>query len=272
MQKEILIPAILEAVRKAGNLFLQDYKSNNIPVDKADLLRQLKSIDERCLNVLEEELKPLHPEIPFLGEEFDFEGQKNAIQTEDYWFCDFMDGAIQYLQHIAGWTINLVLIRNGQPYFSAIFDPMANEMFWAMSGKGAFMNDKRIYPSNKKDNSIMVVVFEYGHQEKGMAELNQKTAKAVSRLLDNFGVVRNYGPHGLQLAYVGAGRIDLFYQEGQDAYNWLAGVMIAKEAGANVLTTDGKQWKWGDASLLVTSPGAANILLDLNNDQQKKLS
>src|ERR1700748_50452 len=160
MQKEISVPAILEAVRKAGNLFLQDYKNNTIPVDKADLLRQLEGIDDRCLNILEGELKTLYPEIPFLGEEFDFDGQGKAIQTEDYWLCDFMDGAIQYLQHIAGWTINLVLIHNGQPYFSVIFDPMANEMFWATTGKGAFMNDKRIYPSTKKDNSVMVAVFE----------------------------------------------------------------------------------------------------------------
>ena len=49
MQKEISVPVTIEAVRKAGNLFLQDYKSNNIPVDKADLLRQLEGIDDRCL-------------------------------------------------------------------------------------------------------------------------------------------------------------------------------------------------------------------------------
>ncbi|WP_025141928.1 inositol monophosphatase family protein [Pedobacter jeongneungensis] len=268
MQKEIAVPVIIEAVRKAGNLFLQDYKNNTIPTDKTDLLRQLETIDERCLKLLEDEINPYYPEIPFLGEEFDFEGQASAINTDDYWLCDFMDGAIQYLQHINGWTINLVLIRNGQPYFSVIFDPIAKEMFWAMLGNGAFMNGKSIKPSIKKDSSIMVAVFEYGHQENGIKALHLKTGAAVTRLLDHFGVVRNYGPHGLQLAYVGAGRIDVFYQEGQDAYNWLAGMLIAKEAGADVLTTDGKQWTWGDDSLLVTSPGTANLLFETIADQQ----
>lgn len=260
MQNEIAVPVVIAAVKKAGNLFLKDYKTNTIPTDKAELLKQLEGIDERCLKILKDELNPHHPEIPFLGNEFDFQGQAKAVNKEDYWLCDFMDGAIQYLQHIAGWTINLVLIRNGQPYFSVIFDPVANEIFWAMSGKGAFMNDQRIKPSTKKDKSIMVAVFEYGHQENGLEELHQKTGAAVTLLLQHFGVVRNYGPHGLQLAYVGAGRIDVFYQQGQDAYNWLAGMLIAKEAGADVLTTSGKEWVWGDDSLLVTSPGTANFL------------
>ncbi|PIG97520.1 hypothetical protein CS542_07055 [Pedobacter sp. IW39] len=52
---------------------------------------------------------------------------------------DAMDGTIQYLQHIPGWTINLVLIRNGNCIFGDLRDPLSNEMFWAQQGH-AFMN------------------------------------------------------------------------------------------------------------------------------------
>ncbi|MFY0256003.1 inositol monophosphatase family protein [Chitinophaga sp. 30R24] len=266
MQKEIDIPVILDAVKKVGDLFLHNYKTNNIPQTKSELLQQLDNIDERCLESLKSDLDVHYPEIPFRGNEFDYEEQSKAIDITEYWLCDFMDGAIQYLQHIAGWTINLVLVRNGQPYFSVIYDPMANEMFWALAGNGAFMNGHKIKPSPKKDNSVMIAVFEYGHQESGLEELYQKTGAAVTNLLRNFGVVRNYGPHGLQLAYVGAGRIDVFYQEGQDAYNWLAGILIAKEAGADVTTTNGKPWTWGDDSLMVTSPGTGKSFIQAKSN------
>ncbi|WP_246455296.1 inositol monophosphatase family protein [Hymenobacter citatus] len=74
-------------------------------------------------------------------------------------------------------------------------------------------------------------------------------------MLGRYGVVRNYGPHGLQLAYVGAGRLDVFLQAGRDLENWLPGLLIAREAGAEVLTATGQPWHWFADSLLVAAPG-----------------
>jgi len=261
VQNEINVPQILNAVRKAGDLFLADYKTNTIPTDQTELLRQLSGIDERCLACLKAELTPYYPEIPFMGDEFGYEEQRGPLDLPQYWLCDSMDGAIQYMHHLSGWTINLVLIVQGQPLFAVIYDPLANELFWAQAGQGAFMNGAPIKPSGKTDPKAMIAVFDYGHQEAPVQELYQQIGSAVTHLLNHFGVVRNYGPHGLQLAYVGAGRIDAFYQQGQDAYNWLAGVLIAREAGAEILTTDGRPWHWGHDSLLVATPGAGETFV-----------
>ncbi|WP_456311675.1 inositol monophosphatase family protein [Pseudomonas shirazensis] len=251
MQNEINIPIILDAVRKVGNVFLKDYKQNIIPQNMDVLLKQLEDIDTLCLASLKNDLSLEFANIPWhIGDEFDSDSQRNPQPEEQYWLCDAMDGAIQYLQHIAGWTINLALIRDGKPFFSVIFDPLANEMFWAKDGEGAFMNGKLLQISGKTDLAVMLAVFEYGHQDKSNNDLNKKIGSTVTKLLQNFGIVRNYGPHGLQLAYVGAGRIDLFIQEDLDTYNWIAGLLIAKEAGAEILTKDGNSWKWGSESLL----------------------
>jgi myo-inositol-1(or 4)-monophosphatase len=259
MNKEIDIPLILNAVKRAGDLFLKDYKKNAIARDKQELFKQLDEIDERCLNVLKADLAADFPDTPWnIGDEFDSDGQKQPLNAPEYWLCDAMDGAIQYLQHIPGWTINLVLIRQGKPYFSVIYDPLAQELFWAQDGTGAFMNGEPLKPSAKTDKDVMLAIFEYGHQEPAIPGFNHKHGAAVADLLNQFGVVRNYGPHGLQLSYVGAGRIDLFHQLGLDTYNWLAGILIAKEAGADILNAKGEPWTWGDDSLLVSAPGLAN--------------
>ncbi|WKL49669.1 inositol monophosphatase family protein [Flavobacterium pectinovorum] len=251
MQNEITIPIILDAVKKVGDVFLKDYKQNAIPQTMEELLKQLEGIDALCLTALKKDLSLNFPNILWhIGDEFDTNSQKNPSEQEEYWLCDAMDGAIQYLQHIAGWTINLALVRHGNPFFSVIYDPLANEMFWAKEGEGAFMNGKSLQISNKTDLAVMLAVFEYGHQDKSGNNLNEKIGSTVTKLLNNFGIVRNYGPHGLQLAYVGAGRIDLFVQEDLDTYNWIAGLLIAKEAGAEILTATGTAWKWGSESLL----------------------
>ncbi len=38
-----------------------------------------------------------------------------------------------------------------------------------------------------------------------------------------------------------------------DTYNWLKGILIAKEASALILTADGSEWIWGAEILLVTA-------------------
>lgn len=266
MQNEINIPIILDAVRKVGDVFLKDYKQNEIPQSMEELLRQLKDIDILCLTSLKEDLSVEFPNIPWhIGDEFDTHSQRNPAEQQEYWLCDAMDGAIQYLQHIAGWTINIALIRDGKPFFSVIYDPLANEMFWARDGEGAFMNEKLLQISRKTDLAVMLAVFEYGHQDKSNNNLNEEIGSTVTKLLQNFGIVRNYGPHGLQLAYVGAGRIDLFVQEDLDTYNWIAGLLIAKEAGAEILTTTGTPWKWGSVSLLVAPKSIAEKYLQIKS-------
>jgi myo-inositol-1(or 4)-monophosphatase len=266
MQNEINIPIILDAVRKVGDLFLKEYKQNTIPQSMDELLAQLEEIDTLCMTSLKEDLSLQFPDIPWhIGNEFDTDSQRNPAQQKEFWLCDAMDGAIQYLQHIAGWTINLALVRDGKPFFSVIYDPLANEIFWAKDGEGAFMNGKSLKTSRKTDLAVMLAVFEYGHQDKSDNNLNEKIGDTVTKLLNNFGIIRNYGPHGLQLAYVGAGRIDLFVQEDLDTYNWIAGLLIAKEAGAEILTTAGTPWQWGSESLLVAQKSITEKYLQIKS-------
>ncbi len=262
MELNSSILVVLEAVRKVGNDFLKDYKQKAIPQNMEELMAALDNIDTICLSSLKADLAGDFPDTPWhIGDEFDTESQRSPAEGNEYWLCDAMDGAIQYLQHIAGWTINLVLVRQGQPYLSIIFDPLANEMFWAKAGAGAFMNHEPLTPSTKTDPAVMLAVFNYGHQDKSTNNLNEIIGESVTELIKTFGIVRNYGPHGLQLAYVGAGRIDLFIQHDLDTYNWIAGILIAREAGAEILTTAGSPWQWGSESLLVTTKLSAHKFL-----------
>lgn len=248
MQLEPTTQLVLDAVRQIGDTFLKEYRQTPVPQDMATLQQQLTRIDEQCLPALKEAIAPAFPNTPWLiGDEFDSTGQRQPLDLPEYWLCDAMDGAIQYLQHVPGWTINIVLIRAGKPYLSVVYSPLDDELFWAQAGKGAFLNGKAIHPSTKTDTSVMLAVVEYGHQDQANPTpyLHEQVGKAVTQLLDHVGIVRNYGPHGLQLASVGAGRIDLFYQPGLDTFNWLAGLLIAQEAGATILTINGQPWQWG---------------------------
>ena len=271
MQQEIDVPLVLDAVKQIGNHFLKDFKRSPIPQNRESFLEKLSEIDAHCLSFLKNQLNTEFPDTPWAGDEFDYEQQKQPLPLPQYWYCDSMDGAIQYLQHLPGWTINLTLIREGRTHLAAIYDPLAQEMFWAKEGSGAFLNGEPIQPSTKNHLTDMLAVFEYRHHDSDESEIYQQMGKSVGHLLDHLGIVRNYGPHGLQLAYVGAGRIDLFHQQDLDTYNWLAGILIAKEAGAEILTTDGRPWSWGEKSLMVAPKGVGRLFLEATTQQSGKL-
>ncbi|UOG73448.1 inositol monophosphatase family protein [Hymenobacter tibetensis] len=243
------------AVRAAGDQFLPDFRRLPVPQTRAELQARLADIEARCMAALQAPLAAAFPTTPWLAAD-DF-GLSTAATTlpAEYWLCDAMDGAIQYVQQLPGWTINLVLMRQHEPVFAAIYDPLAQELFWAQAGAGAFVNETPLRPSTKREPDVMVAVFEHTHGLDEDAALRRRVSQGVEQLLATYGVVRNYGPHGLQLAYVGAGRLDVFLQVGRDLENWLPGLLIAREAGAEVLTAAGQPWHWAADSLLVTVPG-----------------
>ncbi len=249
------IAAIHAAVRAAGDQFLPDFRRQPVPQTMPELQARLTDIEARCMAALQGTLAAAFPATPWLAaDEFGLSAEATDLPAE-YWLCDAMDGAIQYVQQLPGWTINLVLMHQGAPVFATIYDPLAQELFWAQAGAGAFVNETPLHPSTKREPSVMVAVFEHTHGLDEDVALRQRVSAGLATLLATYGVVRNYGPHGLQLAYLGAGRLDVFLQVGRDLENWLPGLLIAREAGAEVLTATGQPWHWAADSLLVTAPG-----------------
>jgi myo-inositol-1(or 4)-monophosphatase len=243
------------AVRAAGDQFLPDFRRLPVPQTMTELQAQFTDIEVRCMAALQGPLAAAFPDTPWLAADAFGLSAEAADLPADYWLCDAMDGAIQYVQQLPGWTINLVLMRQRAPVFAAIYDPLAQELFWAQAGAGAFVNETPLRPSTKREPGVIVAVFEHTHGLDEDVALRQRVSEALATLLGTYGVVRNYGPHGLQLAYIGAGRLDVFLQVGRDLENWLPGLLIAREAGADVLTATGQPWDWAANSLLVTAPG-----------------
>jgi myo-inositol-1(or 4)-monophosphatase len=246
------IPFVLDVLRKIGDEFLKDFKKVPVPNDGPGFFSLFNENEERCLSFIKEQLTAAYPDIPFSDGEFNFNEQEKPLPLPEYWICDAMDGAVQYLQHLPGWTINLVLVRAGAPYFAAIYDPLMGEMYWAKKGVGAYLNDIPMKVNIKPESRLMMAVFDH---PTGAEKISGRISDSIKGLLDQFAVVRNFGPHGLQLASVGCGRIDVFCQEGLDTYNWLPGILIASEAGAVISATDGREWHWGESSLFVAAPG-----------------
>jgi myo-inositol-1(or 4)-monophosphatase len=188
-------------------------------------------------------LASLYPSIGWTNEE----GRPAA---EDYWLYDPIDGAYHWLQGLPLSASSLVLVRSGKPVLSIVYDPSMGEVFVARIGEGATCNSQPIKASPKSNLSAAVVgtavppLGQVGESEQDDAlNLIRTVARTVF-------VVRPMAAASLQLAYVAAGRLDAYFENGRDAADWLAGALLIQEAGGVVTDLAGNEFGWSGDGIL----------------------
>ena len=118
-----------------------------------------------------------------------------------------------------------------------VYDPVKDEIFVAEKGAGAWMNDRRLRVSGRRD--LLEMIFATGIPFGGRQEL-PRTLRELAALMPRTAGVRRWGSASLDLAYVAAGRFDGFWERGLHAWDVAAGSLLVREAGGFVGTIEGE--------------------------------
>ena len=108
-----------------------------------------------------------------------------------------------------------------------IYDPYKNEMFYAEKGKGAFLNGKSISVS-RRDFRHSIICTAASQYDKQLAQPCFNILQKVYHQVDDF---RRFGAAAIEMAYLAAGRIELFFEIRLFPWNMAAGEIIVEEAG-----------------------------------------
>jgi len=179
------------------------------------------------------------------------------------WVVDAIDGAVQYLQGLPHWCVNIALVREGVPVIAVLHSTVQSETYTAVAGGGAARNGLAVRPSQKTELPVALIATSqppFVAKDPGDVE---RAGRSLSAVLATAGAVRNFGPTSWQVAEVASGRIDAFWQYGLDDGNLLGASLVAREAGASVTNVLGQPWHAGARSILVAAPGLRQRLLDL---------
>src|SRR5471032_856889 len=131
---------ILGLLRDVGADLCATYWQLEPAIELSDMLAAFRRIDGAAADALRRGLAHAYPRIGWLeGEADDIDAEVVAARGE-YWICDAIDGAVQYVRTIPNWSMSLTLMREGVPVFVAVYDAMHDEMFHAQWGRGAFHN------------------------------------------------------------------------------------------------------------------------------------
>jgi myo-inositol-1(or 4)-monophosphatase len=221
------------AAHKAARRLLRDFNEvEQLQVSIKGPSDFVSQADLRAETTIREELNKARPGYAFLMEESGASGSDNWAWR---WVVDPLDGTTNFLHGIPHWAISIGLERrlpDGGSEIAAglIYAPAVDEMFWAEKGGGAFVNERRLRVSARRD--LRDVVFATGIPF-AAAGARQRAAFSytLSHLMPHVAGIRRFGAAALDLAWVAAGRYDGYWELGVKAWDLTAGILIVREAG-----------------------------------------
>jgi myo-inositol-1(or 4)-monophosphatase len=219
---------------------------------KSDL-SQVTELDLKIENQLKEKLKLEFPELGFEGEETG----SDRHDGQAYWIVDPIDGTSSFIRGIVGCTNMAALVYDGQSIAAIIYDFINDELFTARRGQGAFRDGQPISVKQRPARGSAVYSGKFNIAD-DFRDYIQGEGIAIFRPL---------GSSGMSFALLAQGKIDGYSLLDMSAkpHDTAPGVLLATEAGAQVVTADGEGWFVGKSDFITANDAVAEATLSFLN-------
>jgi myo-inositol-1(or 4)-monophosphatase len=257
-QTSALMNVMITAARKAGRALARDFgEVEALQVSRKGAADFVSQADHKAETILFGELSKGRPKYSFVMEE---RGEIEGSDNSNRFIVDPLDGTTNFLHGLPHFAISICLERDRQPHAGVIYNPVTDELYWAEKGEGAWMNDKRLRVSARRD--LSECLFATGLPFKGMTGRERALAE-TDRVLSETAGIRRFGAAALDLAYVAAGRYDAYWERGLNAWDVGAGIIIVREAGGLVCELGGGPNPLHGGSILATNGELADAAAKL---------
>lgn len=241
---EEVLPVIKQIARESGAIIMKHFESKDFTEDTkstcADIVTQADLESDKHIR---EELTKHFPDAGMITEEGK-DVQPKKPGNDEIWFCaDPLDGTTNFSCGLPIFAVSIgILDHEHQPIGGCIYDPNRDEMFWAIKGKGSYLDAKgkttRLYVRNKPEliNCLVATGFSPDHVNN-----SDNNIKELSAILPKVRCIRRCGSACLDLCNVAASRLDAYWENGPHIWDIAAGSAIINEAGGVVTDYFGKK-------------------------------
>jgi len=202
-----------------------------------------------------DQLRKTFPKHGFRSAASDLEEHSNS---DTVWLLNPLVGTQNFFRGTPGFFLSLACQVEQQLTLAVCIDPLLNEEFTAVRGKGANLNGQRIRVSNKTDLQDCVIAVEFGETEAedlGAGKFQQQVRAAGAS-------PRASGNEILDLLYAAAGRLDGGFIPKPEPIALATAGLLLQEAGGLLSDTTGNPSLAGD-SLVFGNPKSFKQLLKL---------
>ena len=227
-----------------------------------DLVTQVdRGVEERIAGHLEATGVPIHGEEAHRVE--DFETYRGRA-----WVLDPIDGTLNYVATHRDWAISLALVDDGVPTVAVLADPVADRLYTAIRGRGAWVQPLRAEAAGTDGAAPRALgrVEDLPLSEGMLIAHYQLTQDAgIGRAIEASRGMRCYGAAALEMTEVAAGSAVVYAQPRLQPWNVAAAALLCTETGVVLTRMDGAPFDVRRAgSLLVGTPAAhAEVLRHL---------
>ena len=247
------------AAIKAGRGLKRDFgEVENLQVSMKGPGDFVSAADRKAEQILLEELSKARPGYSFVMEE---RGRVDGPDPSHVWHVDPLDGTTNFLHGLPIFAISIALEREGHIVAGLVYNPANDDMFVAEKGQGAWMNNRRLRVSARRDLSEALIGCGVPHL--GRANLHPKFKLELAAVMARVTNVRRLGAAALDLAYVAAGRFDAFWERGLSSWDVAAGIILVREAGGYVATAEGGEIALTSGSICAGNEYIQKQLIDV---------
>lgn len=234
----------IETAREAGGILLSEF-DRPVSISYKGEVDIVTQADRRSEQAIVARLRTHFPKHAIVAEE----GGGAESASPFRWHVDPLDGTTNFAHKYPCFAVSIGLEEAGELLVGVIHQPVSGELFTAVKGEGAYLNQKKIHvsPIEKLATSLLATGFPSVKRSK-----NPNIHYYWDFTLRSHGVRRD-GSAALDLAAVACGRFDGFWEFGLHSWDTAAGVLLVREAGGMVTQFDGRPYQLGDRELMASN-------------------
>ncbi len=248
---------ISQTILEAGAVLVEKFKNVTVST-KEGLHNTVTEADLLSQELITEKIVKFYPNHQILGEESD---ARPPLNSASLWIIDPLDGTNNYASGMPHFSISIAYCEQGVTKVGAVLDPLRNELFIAISGEGAFLNDQRITTATRPILAESLVCTGFYYDRGRLMEL---TLDAIKALFNNgLRGIRRTGSAALDLAWVACGRFDGFFEYQLSVWDYAAGWLLVTEAGGIISDRDGSGFSLQSIGVISGSQSVFEELLGI---------
>jgi len=231
LQPDQLLPEIAAIACATGDIILRHFSAPIPTTVKGTRSDIVTAADTEAEAFIVGELLRRFPDHHIVGEEGGGQGAPAALAPW-HWYVDPIDGTVNFAAKLPHFCTSIALATPArQPVLGVIYDPTRRELFTAVAGQGARLNGQpiRVTETVAINDAVVSSGFPYDKHSNPDNNLGEWAA-----FLKHIRGERRLGSAALDLCYVGAGRLDGYWEKDLKPWDVMAGMLIAREAGGMV--------------------------------------
>lgn len=238
---------IIEAAKNGGEI-LKKYFGEELKTEQkstaADFRTKAdKESEATILKILSENF----PDYNIFAEE----GGSKDNGSQFTFVIDPLDGTNNFVLGIPNFSVTIALLKNDETIFSVIHNPITDQTYWAEKGKGAFLKNKKIQVGTEEDITKSSITYSCSYalgnsEHAGSIIKNLICKKKVKRTLTNWCPTFDF-------CLLASGKIESIINDDNEVYDYIAGKLIAKEAGAIITDFKGGEQKDRDSVFVASN-------------------